>query len=256
MQWIQIEQHDRVAHVIMKRVEKRNALNPQLVGELSESFQKLNQDRSVKIIVLKSQKGAFSAGADLAYIQDLAGFTHEENKEDSTRLKNLFELIYNSPKVTISQVEGPALAGGCGLATITDFCFATTQATFGYTEARIGFVPALVMVYLKEKLNMNQLSEWLLTSHIFGPEKAKEDGLVYAIKEPSEIDQSVASFASKMVNSVSAQSVSLTKEMLRGLPFNRGEALQYAAEKNAEARRSDDCIKGIAAFLNKEKISW
>jgi methylglutaconyl-CoA hydratase len=156
----------------MNRIEKRNALNPQLVSDLTEAFNQLNADNSVKVIVLKSKEGAFSAGADLAYIQELSSYTHKENVEDSTRLKNLFELIFNSPKVTISLVEGPALAGGCGLASMTDFCFATPESTFGYTEARIGFVPALVMVYLRQKMNLNLMSEWLLTASVFDAAKA------------------------------------------------------------------------------------
>lgn len=256
MQWVEIEKQDRIASVVMKRIEKRNALNPQLVSELTEALVRLNEDDSVKVIVLKSKEGAFSAGADLAYIQELSSYTHEENVEDSTRLKNLFELIFNSPKVTISLVEGPAIAGGCGLASVTDFCFATQESTFGYTEARIGFVPALVMVYLRQKLNLNQMSEWLLTASVFDAEKAHRDGLVYEIAGSDEIHDVVLSFSQKLIKGVSAQSVALTKKMMRELPYHREEALMYAAEQNATARNSADCKKGIAAFLNKEKLAW
>ena len=102
MEWVEIEKQDRLAYIVMNRIEKRNALNPQLVSDLTVAFSELNADDSVKVIVLKSKEGAFSAGADLAYIQELSSYTHEENVEDSTRLKNPFELIFNSPKVTIS----------------------------------------------------------------------------------------------------------------------------------------------------------
>jgi len=172
------------------------------------------------------------------------------------KLKTLFEAIYTSPKITISQVEGPALAGGCGLATLVDFCFATNEASFGYTEAKIGFVPALVMVYLREKIGLNAMKEWLLTGKIFTAEQAKEYGLVYSVVGEENIASEIETFAQKLLVQVSEQSVALTKEMLRNLPYNREEALIYAANMNAKARKSEDCKRGVAAFLNKEKLSW
>jgi methylglutaconyl-CoA hydratase len=253
-QWVIVEIKGQIAEVIMNRPEKRNALNPDLVLELTAAFEALNANAEVRLIVLKSKEGAFCAGADLSYLKSMSQFTHQENIEDSTRLKNLFELIYHSPKITVSQVEGPALAGGCGLAFLADFCFATPSSTFGYTEARIGFIPALVMVYLKEKLNQNQMNEWLLTAQIFSADKAYKDGLVYVVDE--NIGQKVNEFAAELLKSVSSESTLRIKSMMRNMPSNWNESLVYAAEQNALARKTDDCQKGVSAFLNKEKISW
>ncbi len=253
-QWVIVEIKGQIAEVIMNRPEKRNALNPDLVLELTAAFEALNANAEVRLIVLKSKEGAFCAGADLSYLKSLSQFTHQENIEDSTRLKNLFELIYHSPKITVSQVEGPALAGGCGLAFLADFCFATPSSTFGYTEARIGFIPALVMVYLKEKLNQNQMNEWLLTAQIFSADKAYTDGLVYVVDE--NIGQKVNEFAAELLKSVSSESTLRIKSMMRNMPSNWNESLVYAAEQNALARKTADCQKGVSAFLNKEKISW
>jgi len=238
----------------MNRPEKRNALNPDLVLELTAAFEALNENAEVRLIVLKSKEGAFCAGADLSYLKSLSQFTHQENIEDSTRLKNLFELIYHCSKITVSQVEGPALAGGCGLAFLADFCFATPSSTFGYTEARIGFIPALVMVYLKEKLNQNQMNEWLLTAQIFSADKAYKDGLVYVVDD--NIGEKVNEFSAQLLKSVSSESTLRIKSMMRNMPSNWNESLVYAAEQNALARKTDDCQKGVSAFLNKEKISW
>lgn len=253
-QWVIVEIKGQIAEVIMNRPEKRNALNPDLVMELTSAFESLNANSAVRLIVIKSTEGAFCAGADLSYLKSLSQFTHQENIEDSTRLKNLFELIYHSPKITISQVEGPALAGGCGLAFLADFCFATPSSTFGYTEARIGFIPALVMVYLKEKLNQNQMNEWLLTAQIFSAEKAHKDGLVYAIDE--NVAEKVSDFATELLKTVSSESTARIKSMMRNMPADWNSSLTYAAEQNALARKTDDCQKGVSAFLNKEKISW
>lgn len=246
----------RVGTIVLNRPEKRNALSAELVTELKQAFLDFNSNENVKIILLKSASLPFCAGADLAYLMQLRNFTFEENVADSQHLKELFELIYTSPKITISQVEGPALAGGCGLATVTDFCFASIEATFGYTEAKIGFLPALVMVYLREKVGMQVMTDWLLTGRVFGADEAFNCGLIYQVSASDDIEKQVNDFISKLTIGVSQQSIEGIKKMMRNLPFDRSEALNYAAEMNAHARATSDCRKGIDAFLNKEKITW
>ena len=246
----------RLGTIVLNRPEKRNALSSELVAELKEAFNDFNSNNDVKIILLKSAALPFCAGADLAYLTQLRNFTFEENVADSQHLKELFECIYTSPKVTISQVEGPALAGGCGLATVTDFCFASIEATFGYTEAKIGFLPALVMVYLREKVGMQVMTDWLLTGRVFGADEAFNKGLIYDVSASDEIEKHVNDFISKLLVGSSQQSIVGIKKMMRNLPFERAEALNYAAEMNAHARSTVDCKNGIDAFLNKEKISW
>ena len=246
----------RVGTIVLNRPEKRNALSAELVTELKQAFLDFNSNENVKIILLKSASLPFCAGADLAYLMQLRNFTFDENVADSQHLKELFELIYTSPKITISQVEGPALAGGCGLATVTDFCFASIEATFGYTEAKIGFLPALVMVYLREKVGMQVMTDWLLTGRIFGADEAFNCGLIYQVSASDDIEKQVNDFIAKLTIGVSQQSIAGIKKMMRNLPFDRSEALNYAAEMNAHARATTDCRKGIDAFLNKEKITW
>ena len=138
---------DRVGYITLNRPEKRNALSGEMVTELKAAFAKADEDESVKVIVLKASGEAFCAGADLAYLQQLQKFSLEENVKDSNHLKDLFLQIYQLKKVVIAQVQGHALAGGCGLATICDFVFAIPEAKFGYTEVKIGFIPALVSVF-------------------------------------------------------------------------------------------------------------
>lgn len=246
----------RVGTIVLNRPEKRNALSAELVTELKQAFLDFNSNENVKIILLKSASLPFCAGADLAYLMQLRNFTFDENVADSQHLKELFELIYTSPKITISQVEGPALAGGCGLATVADFCFASIEATFGYTEAKIGFLPALVMVYLREKVGMQVMTDWLLTGRVFGADEAFNCGLIYQVSASDDIEKQVNDFISKLTIGVSQQSIEGIKKMMRNLPFDRSEALNYAAEMNAHARATSDCRKGIDAFLNKEKITW
>lgn len=256
MNYVRSEILGRVGYAILNRPEKRNALNPQLIEELSSVIKNFNEDDNIRVIIVKSSDKNFCAGADLSYIKALNDFTFEENLADSNHLKQMFELIYTSPKITISQVEGPAIAGGCGLAQMTDFCFATDEATFGYSEVKIGFIPALVMVYLRDKIGMNLLNKWLLTGLVFDAQTAYEDGLVYKVLSSQEIGLTVFGFAENIAKGTSPESIKLTKALMREIPSNRLEALELAARANAQARQTDDCKKGVSSFLNKERIKW
>lgn len=257
MELVITEIKNRVGYVVLNRPEKRNALSPQLVSELTAAIQDFLYDETVKVIVLKSADKPFCAGADLAYLQEIRHFSREENLADSRRLRDLFDLIHRGNKVFISQVEGPALAGGCGLATLCDFCYASPEATFGYTESKIGFVPALVAVYLQYRIAGHHMRELLLTGKIMAAEEAHSMGLVNRVVSDDRIGLEVTALAEQLCETVSGGSVAYIKQLLRKVPgMDMDEALEYAASLNAEARSSADCIKGIDAFLNKEKIKW
>jgi methylglutaconyl-CoA hydratase len=227
------------------------------VREIKSVFAAAEKDASCKVIVLRANGEAFCAGADLAYLQQLQTNSHEENLADSNNLMELFRMIYLFKKVVIAQINGPALAGGCGLATVCDFCFATAASTFGYTEVKIGFVPAIVMVFLIRKVGEKTAREILLSGNVFNALQAKNYQLINDVYEANELESKVDSFASALVKTASAESLGMVKQMLaRVQNLSLDEGLSYAAEMNAQARKSTDCKKGIAAFLNKEKLSW
>ena len=251
------EVKDRIGTITLNRPEKRNALSFEFVKQIKDTFQKAEADESCKVIVLRANGEAFCAGADLAYLQQLQQNTYDENLADSRHLMELFQLIYNSKKVVIAMVNGAALAGGSGLATVCDFCFATPASTFGYTEVKIGFVPAIVMVYLTRKVSEKTARQLLLTGDVFTAEKALGYGLINEVVEANQLEETVYAFASRLCKQTSAQSLALVKEMLAEVQhLSLQEGLEYAARMNATARATDDCKKGIAAFLNKEKLSW
>jgi methylglutaconyl-CoA hydratase len=248
---------ERVGQLILNRPEKRNALSPELIQELKRTLSKAAEDPLVKVVVLKAKGEAFCAGADLAYLKQLQSNTYEENLEDSRRLRELFVMMYEFPKVIIAQVEGPALAGGCGLVTVCDFCFATEKAKFGYTEVKIGFVPALVMPFLVRKLGEARARYLLLTGSQITSKEAYDMGLVNCVSHARAIEFDVSQLAQYLVRSNSSHSMMLTKQML-GLAnhYNLPDALAFGMELNAKARESEDCKHGIDAFLNKKKITW
>jgi methylglutaconyl-CoA hydratase len=248
---------DRVATITLNRPEKRNALSADLVTELSEALSKAESDESVKAIILKANGNTFCSGADLDQLKAMQSNTYDENLKDSSRLKDLFKKIYTLKKVVIAQVEGYALAGGCGLATVCDFTFCTPESKFGYTEARIGFVPAIVMVFLIRKIGEKKASQLLLSADIISASDALQLGLVNYVISKDEIEKFVWSFAQKLITQNSSQSLATTKAMIAEVQSKTlDEALEYAAKQNAEARATTDCKKGIQSFLDKKDISW
>src|SRR5690606_36237829 len=144
--------------------------------------------------VLNAAGEAFCAGADLAYLQQLQNFSFEENLTDSNQLKELFLNIYTHPKVVIAQVQGHALAGGCGLASICDWVFSVPEAKFGYTEVRIGFIPALVSVFLLRKLGEGAARELLLSGELIAAERAQAIGLINRVVSADKLEAEVNDF--------------------------------------------------------------
>jgi methylglutaconyl-CoA hydratase len=257
MPFIKYDVINRIGVITLARPEKRNALNDKVVAELKEAFIKAEKDDSVKVIILKAEGEVFSAGADLEYLQQLQKNSFDENLADSKQLAELFNKIYTLKKIVIAQVEGAAIAGGCGLATVCDFTFATPESQFGYSEVKIGFIPAIVMVFLLRKIGVGRGKELLLTAKLVDAAYAKSINLINDVYEKNNIEASVIKFATELCSSASASSLELTKKMIAQVQhLSLNEALDYAARLNAEARSTEDCKKGIAAFLNKEKMSW
>ncbi len=257
MPQINYEVSNRIAYITLNRPEKRNAFNRGLVSELKEAFSNAEKDDLVKVIILQSAGKVFCAGADLAYLQSLQQYTFEENIEDSTYLKDLYLQIYTHPKVVIAAVQGHAIAGGCGLITVCDFVFSVPEAMFGYSEVKIGFVPAIVMTFLIRKIGEARAKELLLSGDLIEANKAKEFGFVNKLVPENELLSSTTEFALRLCETNSGQAMTTTKQMIATVQsMELAEALTYGATTNAKARAFEDCKQGIAAFLNKEKLKW
>lgn len=255
--YILCETKDRIGYITLNRPDKRNALNFDFVLELKKAIVRAANDDQIKVIVIRAAGDVFCSGADLEYLQKMQHFTFEENLQDSTHLMELFKLIYTLPKIVIAQIQGHALAGGCGLVSVCDFSFSVPEANYGYTEARIGFVPAIVMVFLLRKIGEGNAKKLLLTGNPVKAKEAQEIGIINTIVEQKELESTVYDFAQAICHNSSGHSLELTKLMIaevQSMPLD--EALRYACRKNAEARNSPDCKKGIESFLGKKKISW
>ncbi len=254
---INYQVRERAAYITLNRPEKRNALSSELITELKQAFSLAYDDNAAKVIVLEAEGKAFCSGADLSYLQQLQKHSYAENLQDSRNLKELFYQIYVHPKVIIAKVQGHAIAGGCGLASVCDFVYAAEDAKFGYTEVRIGFIPALVKVFLLRKIGEAHAKQLLLSGDLVSADEAFRMGIVNKVLPAEELNQAIDDLVKNLTENNSAHSMYLTKQMIaevQHMPL--AEALDYAAQMNAQARESTDCKKGIDAFLNKQALKW
>lgn len=254
---LHVDDDGPVRTLTLHRPDKRNALNSALVGALRDALLGAAEDDSVRVVVLTGAGSVFSAGADLASLKALREASSLENKNDSEQLASLFREIYLHPKPVIAKINGHAIAGGCGLAAVCDFSVAVEDAKVGFTEVRIGFVPAIVMVFVRRKLGEAAARDLLLRGRLLGATEAAEMGLITRAVSSDDLDDTVAALAHEIATETSGSAVALTKEMLAQVPgMGLQEALDYAVHMNAFARTTDDCQAGIDAFLNKTDPPW
>ena len=245
-----------VRTITMQRPDKRNALNAALVSALKEALTAAEAD-DIRAVVLTGAGSAFSAGADLADLRAMRDASPLENEQDSRHLAELFRQIYRHPKPIIAKVNGHAIGGGCGLAAVCDFSVVAEGAKVGFTEVRIGFVPAIVMVFVRRKLGETAARDLLLRGRLLSAAEAVEEGLFTEVAEEGALDDRVVARAEELATETSGSAVALTKRMMAQLPgMGLEESLDYAVQMNAFARGTDDCQAGIAAFLNDEDPPW
>jgi methylglutaconyl-CoA hydratase len=209
-----------------------------------------------RVVVLRGAGDAFCSGLDLSVLQGLNDKSPEGHRLDAERVARLFRTLYELPKPTIAAVHGPAIAGGTGLATICDFTLAVPAARFGYTEARIGFVPALVSAFLALQVGDKRSRDLLLTARLFDAAEAHRLGLVNEVIAPEALNGRVRELAALLMAN-SPASLATTKRLLAAQ--NKAwldAAIALAMEANAEARETADFKEGVAAFLEKRKPAW
>jgi len=255
---IQVNLKDKVALVTLNRAEKKNALSPQMVRELSHAFGELELDELVRCVVITGAGDAFCAGADLTYLKEMMSYSRRENVKDSRSLMELFYAIYTFPHPVIAAVNGPALAGGCGLATVCDIIIASEEkAKFGYTEVKIGFIPAIVLNFLIRRVGTTYVRELVLTGDIIDAQRALEIHLINDITPHNKLLTRAIDIAKKISTSTSTDAINLVKKMLRELEQKSLlEGLEFAVEMNALCRQNPSCQYGIECFLNKERPKW
>jgi methylglutaconyl-CoA hydratase len=245
------------AFLTMNRPDKRNALNAEMVGGLRRALKEAADDPEVRVVVLGGAGSVFSAGADLNALEELRSASSEANLADSALLAGLFEDLYLHPKPSIARVHGHAIAGGCGLASVCDFSIVSEEARLGFTEVRIGFVPAIVMVFVLRKLGESAARDLFLTGRMIDAPYAAQLGLITKVAPAADLDAEVSNLATTIAEETSPTAVALTRQLLAVIPgMGFREALNHAVQTNAFARATSDCRSGIDAFLAKTAPPW
>ena len=251
------EVRNRIVWLTLNRPDKRNALNAQMVTALKEAITKAVAEPENRVIVLAAAGKVFCSGADLDALKQLQTNTFEQNLADSQHLRGLFDQIANCPLPVIAAVQGAALAGGCGLATVADFTIAVPGAQMGYTEVRIGFIPALVSAYLVKRIGEAKARPLLLSGDLITTERALALGLITEVVEADALYTHVQQLAERLANQNSKQAMAATKALLTEMDgLSVHQATELAAVANAHARATDDCQRGIAGFLAKAPVTW
>lgn len=252
---LELANDGQIAVVTFNRPEKRNALSFEMIGEFLGALDEVEKSAAQVVIVTGAGK-AFCAGMDLDELKSLAGKSRDENLADSRRMAELFRRLYDFPKPTIAAVNGAAIAGGTGLATMCDFTLAIPEAKFGYTEVRIGFLPAVVSSILVWQVGHKVARDLLLTGRIFEAHEAYRFGLVNEIVDPQKLMYRARELANSIMEN-SPSSVQLTKKLVNSYI---GEALdrqlERAVQDNAAIRQTADFREGVNSFLEKRKPRW
>jgi methylglutaconyl-CoA hydratase len=254
-QTIQLAYDSRVAIITLNRPDTRNAISFELIDDLRRALDEVAKSDALVVILTGAGK-AFCSGLDLDNLKALLGRSPEQNLQDSQTMVRLFRALYESPKVTIAAVNGAAIAGGTGLALLCDFTLAVPEAKFGYTEVRIGFVPAIVSTFLLRQVGEKQARDLLLTGRLFGADEAARMGLINEIVPPENLMTRARELAALLMEN-SPASLRATKQLLTGHARAEIDAqIEAAVRENAAIRNTADFREGISSFLEKRKPTW
>jgi len=244
-----------IATITLYRPEKRNAMSYELIVEMLRALAEV-KNSSAQVLIVTGAGKAFCSGIDLETLQGLAGRTPEQNLDDSRKMATLFRTLYDFSKPTIAAVNGAAIAGGTGLATLCDFTLAVPEAKFGYTEVRIGFVPAIVSTFLLRQVGEKIARDLLLTGRLFDAAEALRIGLITEIVPPESLIDRAQALAQQLMEN-SPMSLKYTKRLLSDhAKGDLDSQIEAAVVENAGIRATADFREGIASFLEKRKPKW
>ena len=254
-QTLHLEFSGEIATITLNRPEKRNAISAEMIGELLSAFSEVESSLA-RVLILTGAGKAFCSGMDLEALKALTTQSPVEQREDTGRLARLCRRIWTFPKPTIAAVNGAAIAGGCGIATLCDVTIAVPEAKFGYPEVHIGFLPAVVSVFLVRQIGEKQARDLLLTGRIIDAAEAHRLGLVTQIVPAQELMNAAQALATTLL-ACSPVSLHMTKKLLCDFAAQEiDRELELAAEQSAQIRTTQDFREGLASFLEKRAPHW
>jgi len=246
---------EHLSTITLNRPEKRNAITTQMIADLQSALDAIEKTNT-RVVIITGTGKAFCAGIDLELLQAIAQQTPAENQDDSRRIAKMFRKIWSYSRPMIAAVNGHALAGGCGIATLCDFTLSVPEAKFGYTEVKIGFLPAIVSVFLSRQIGEKRCRDLLLTGRLVEASDAKELGLVNEIVPSEKLMARAHELASDLL-AASPSSITRAKHLLvSAAAAGVDHDLERAVLESARVRCTPDFKEGLAAFLEKRKPIW
>lgn len=251
-----LSREGQVARLWLDRPDVHNAFNAVMIRELRDAIRALSADPSVRVVVLSGKGKSFCAGADLNWMRDVIRFSYDQNLGESLELADFLYELYSLPKPTIARVQGAAIGGGAGFLSACDIVLASSQATFGLSEVKIGLVPACIAPYVLRRTGESWARQYFLTGERFDARRALEIGLVNSVTAPDELDAGVESLIGQLLSS-GPEALAKAKELVARVPgMDLEQAKKFTAEMIARLRVSPEGQEGMAAFLEKRKPRW
>jgi methylglutaconyl-CoA hydratase len=245
-----------VAEVRLNRPDVRNAFNAELIGALRAEFAALGQDESVRAIVLSGEGKVFCGGADISWMRASLDLTYDENVADAKAMSEMFRAIDRCPKPVIGKVHGAALGGGAGLAAVCDAVIASADAVFGFTEVKLGIIPAVISPFVLAKIGISNARALFLTGERFDAKRAQHIGLVHEVVVADTLDVCIERITTEIA-SAGPNAVAAAKALIpRVTAATYEESRDITAQAIAQQRTSPEGQEGLRAFLERRKASW
>ena len=248
---------DGVATVTLNRAEVHNAFNDTVIADLTGTLRRLGDDDKVGAVVLRAEGKSFSAGADLGWMQRMAGYGHAENLVDAGALAELMRVLNFLPKPTVARVQGAAFGGGVGLVACCDIAIASDAASFSLSEVRLGLIPAVISPYVVAAIGEGAARRYFLTAERFGADEALRIGLVHQVVPADQLDSAVDTILTRLSEGGPAAQRA-AKDLIFAVAHRPVDAglIHDTAERIATVRASSEGREGLAGFLEKRKPAW
>jgi methylglutaconyl-CoA hydratase len=249
---LQIRREGAVDHVVLNRPEVRNAFNEHLIAEISGWAERASHDAGLRAAVLSGAGTVFCAGADMKWMSKMAAYSQEDNIRDATEAAHMFSALDTLPIPVIARVQGAAIGGGAGLAAVADIVVASSDATFGFTEVKLGLLPAIIAPYVLAKIGRSAARELFLTGRRFTAEEARRIGLVHAVVAADELDATIGKYLDEILGA-GREAIAASKALIRQISgCSPEDAMRLTAAAIAERRVSAEAQSRMKAFLKKD----
>ncbi len=255
MKHIEVVDRNEVKEVWLNRPEIHNAFNAELIADLIKLFESFKNDKSLRLIILSGKGTSFCAGADLNWMKAMKNYTKEENFRDSKELAKLFSTINECEVPVIGRINGHALGGGLGLVSVCDYAVSVKEAMLGFTEVRLGLIPAVISPYCISKIGESHARAWMLSGERFSADEALKMGLLHEVVEAGELDHRINEMEKRFL-AAGPQAAREAKKLIRSVVKNLKASEDLTCQMISERRISSEGQEGMRALLEKDKPAW